>query len=575
MSSINALNPSTGRANAALWWIAAALLCVAAWNCALPFTSHSTQILPAVIVVFGIVIAWSSRSSGNEGNVRALPYVIVATVFWSILIWGLRTSSINGERYFFLADDMMISMRSARNFADGLGLVWNPGERLEVFTNLLWTLMMSATHLLPLPDRLASLPIMIISVVGGVICLPLAQRWAKALGANATTQRLLLLALIVNAVLTTNVVVAFEQTLIVTIVMAALLFLLEDIQTGAVRPWGYICLGLIPLFRMDAAILSVATGLWVIYEHPKRLKVIFALALGVTPSIVATVARHAYYGDWLPNTYYLKMVGWPDRLRTGLHYTKGFLYGYGWTFALIALALWRGGLRWNAAWRAVIIVSAAQLAYGAYIGGDVLGVHRVFAAVVVLSLAAGLTAGQTLFGNGYVSVVIAIAAAALLARSGYIMPGLDEVRRQDSNNIRLALKLDQEAPTALVADGYAGNLFYFAPRVRGIDFLGKTDARVAHMAVPHHGTVPGHNKFDFDYTIGERHPEYVIALYEGASPSEETLKKAEGNWNFDRYQWLNSAFREHCLPHPMPWDTWRTVFRCDWNNPAPVTETHS
>lgn len=565
MSSTTTLAPSSGRTAAGLWWAAATLLCFAAWNCSAPLAAHSVQLLVAAIAFFGIVTAWSSYSTDGE-KTRVLPYVLVLTVFWSLLIWGLRTAVVNGERYYFLADDMMISMRAARNFADGLGLDWNPGERLEVFTNLLWTLLMSATDLLRLPDRLASIPMMVISVIGGVACLPLAQRWAQALGANAATQRLLLMAMMVNAVLTTNVVVAFEQVYIVTILMAALLFFLQDIQTGALRPWGYLCLGIIPLFRMDAAILSVATGLWVIYEHPRRLKVIYCLVLGVVPSIIATVARHAYYGDWLPNTYYLKMVGWPDRIHTGLHYTKGFLYGYGWAFVLIALAMWRGGLRWNAAWRAVLIICFAQLAYGAYIGGDVLGVHRVFAAVVVLLLAAGFTASQTLFNNKHVTAVIAVVAATLLARSSYIIPGLAEVWRQDSNNIQLALKLNEEIPTALIAEGYAGNLFYFAPKVRGIDVLGKTDAHIAHMNVPHHGNTPGHNKFDFDYSIGVRHPDYVIALYEGASPDAETLAKVDGDWNFPRYQWFNTAFREHCLPHPMPWNTWRTVFRCDWSN---------
>lgn len=573
MSSNTALNPVADRAGAALWWTAAALLCLAAWNCTAPVGAHSAKLLVAAIAFFGVVNAWSSYTSSGD-KTRVLPYMLVLTVFWSLLIWALRTAVIDGQRYYFLADDMMISMRAARNFADGLGLVWNPGERIEVFTNLLWTLMMSLTDLLHLPDRLASLPIMIISVIGGVACLPLAQRWAQALGANAATQRLLLMAMMVNAVLTTNVVVAFEQTLIVTILMAAIVYLLEDIQTGALRPWGYLCLGVIPLFRMDAAILSVATGLWAIYEHPRRFKVILLLAMGVAPSVIATIARHAYYGDWLPNTYYLKMVGWPDRIHTGLHYTKGFLKGYGWAFVLIALAMWRGGMRWNAAWRAVLIICLAQLAYGAYIGGDVLGVHRVFAAVVVLLLAAGLTASQTLFNNKHVTAVIGVVAATLLARSTYIMPGLSEVWRQDSNNIRLALTLNQQAPTALLADGYAGNLFYFAPRVRGIDVLGKTDAHIAHMNVPHHGNTPGHNKFDFDYSIGERHPDYVVALYEGASPAEETLKKTDGDWIFDRYQWFNRAFREHCLPHPMPWNTWRTVFRCDWSESAAQPAAH-
>lgn len=36
---------------------------------------------------------------------------------------------IGSERYFFLTDDEMISMRYAKNFAAGHGLVWNIGEK--------------------------------------------------------------------------------------------------------------------------------------------------------------------------------------------------------------------------------------------------------------------------------------------------------------------------------------------------------------------------------------------------------------------------------------------------------------
>ena len=56
-----------------------------------------------------------------------------------------RTSfvAIDGERYFCLFDDSMISMRYAWNLAHGNGLAWNPGERVEGITNLLMTLLMA------------------------------------------------------------------------------------------------------------------------------------------------------------------------------------------------------------------------------------------------------------------------------------------------------------------------------------------------------------------------------------------------------------------------------------------------
>jgi hypothetical protein len=48
----------------------------------------------------------------------------------------------------------MISMRYAANLAAGAGLVWNPGERVEGYTNFLWTLLMAvAARARPEPRR--------------------------------------------------------------------------------------------------------------------------------------------------------------------------------------------------------------------------------------------------------------------------------------------------------------------------------------------------------------------------------------------------------------------------------------
>src|ERR1041384_4292802 len=71
-----------------------------------------------------------------------------------------------GRRYFSLFDDGMISMRFARNFAEGHGLVWNPGERpVEGYTNFLWTVYMGLAHLLPVSEAKISLVIMLTGAV--------------------------------------------------------------------------------------------------------------------------------------------------------------------------------------------------------------------------------------------------------------------------------------------------------------------------------------------------------------------------------------------------------------------------
>src|SRR5512144_3190412 len=100
-----------------------------------------------------------SDSAYSEARGRAI-FVVLLTAFLVYAgIFIYRTSFlIGGERHFSLFDDAMVSMRYARNFAHGYGLIWNPGgERVEGYTNLLWVLYMAAVHLLPLAPSKTSL----------------------------------------------------------------------------------------------------------------------------------------------------------------------------------------------------------------------------------------------------------------------------------------------------------------------------------------------------------------------------------------------------------------------------------
>ena len=57
----------------------------------------------------------------------------------ALLFTGLWLS----YRYFWI-DDAFITFRYARNLADGLGPVFNPGEAVEGYTTFLWMLVSSA-----------------------------------------------------------------------------------------------------------------------------------------------------------------------------------------------------------------------------------------------------------------------------------------------------------------------------------------------------------------------------------------------------------------------------------------------
>ena len=55
----------------------------------------------------------------------------------------------------FIQDDAFISFRYADNLVSGHGLVWNAGERIEGYTNFLWTLLM----VVPLALKLDPVPV--------------------------------------------------------------------------------------------------------------------------------------------------------------------------------------------------------------------------------------------------------------------------------------------------------------------------------------------------------------------------------------------------------------------------------
>src|ERR671920_1614834 len=86
-------------------------------------------------------------------------------VAWaSLFVYQSSLVGIDGRRYFALFDDAMISMRYAWNLSHGAGLVWNPGEYVEGYTNLLMTLLMSVPTLV-LDKADAVLAIQILGIV--------------------------------------------------------------------------------------------------------------------------------------------------------------------------------------------------------------------------------------------------------------------------------------------------------------------------------------------------------------------------------------------------------------------------
>ena len=85
----------------------------------------------------------------------------------ALLVWLSATA-------WFLCDDAFISFRYARNLLEGRGLVFNPGEYVEGYTNFLWVLELAALWgLLGVPPEQAAPWLSVACTVGTLAALGL------------------------------------------------------------------------------------------------------------------------------------------------------------------------------------------------------------------------------------------------------------------------------------------------------------------------------------------------------------------------------------------------------------------
>src|SRR5438093_8754 len=68
---------------------------------------------------------------------------------YSLLFWGFAALTLGVGIYHsstlrFVTDDAFISFRYAKNLVSGYGLVFNPGEKVEGYTNFLWTVLLGS-----------------------------------------------------------------------------------------------------------------------------------------------------------------------------------------------------------------------------------------------------------------------------------------------------------------------------------------------------------------------------------------------------------------------------------------------
>mgnify|MGYP006280645761 CR=1 FL=1 len=413
----------------------------------------------------------------------------------------------------WVEDDAYISLRYAQNLVAGEGLVFNPGERVEAYSNLGWVLLGAAAIGVGVDPVVA---LQVLGVLAGVACLLLAWRMARALGDGAEWSALLAPAwLAVAPWLARHAVSGLETVAYAAALLAAVHWTWIAERD---RPWlrgG--ALVLLVVLRPEGIALAAAC----LAARWWRTRSIDAVA-GAWAAIVIGLlaARWLYYGEFVPNTFHFKMTGGRDAWIAGVHHTlDAFRQGQGIVLAVGVAALFaRGAVRPALGFVAAIFVLQAAIVVRA--GGDwmhhyrfwtpLLPIAAAFAAAGAGEIARSLErAGRHAAAMPVVVTIFALAAINLakVERQTWraVMPFVQTDRYLSQGYARVGDWLARNTPadvTVAVAD--VGAVAYFSGR-HVIDTFGLTD--------PHIARTPGalHHKSDVEYVL-ERAPDLVVLI---------------------------------------------------------------
>jgi arabinofuranosyltransferase len=451
----------------------------------------------------------------------------------------------------FVIDDAYIFYRVARNLAGGFGPVFNPGERVEAFSSPLFTFLLApfaapgaGLEALPAIARAIGLAAALGSLIA-LATLPLPG------GVAATTLALLLCA--ASTSMTLWSLGGLETALYGLLLIAALAWTLRSPRRAPHQFALGLLLSALALTRPEGVLPAAALLAWRWVDRATRrewaghARVALAAAL---PLAGYLLFRHAYFGEWLPNTYYAKHIPLEMAVPRGLSYLADFFARNGgaafYAPALVAIAR----ARREPVVALAALVLAFYLPYVVAMGGDWMDAHRFVAPVIpllsllvaagwvtVLGLARGalVSRGLPAAARAVVPAGVALAAAVLAWAN---VPGTRRVLDTPYVNARpyyatmgrLVANIAQ--PAWSVATDDIGAIGWYG-RIAVLDLLGLANAELAHRR-----TVAR-------VLIAQRLPELVILHYDDTPAPRQ-------RWRSLRMVGFDSMYARPRGPVPLP-----------------------
>ncbi|GAB4359845.1 MAG: hypothetical protein Kow006_29260 [Gammaproteobacteria bacterium] len=451
-----------------------------------------------------------------SSSIRSLPWGGRLSILLSLLVLGV---AIVG--HYAITDDAYISFRYLDNWLDGEGLVFNPGERVEGYTNFLWIVLLAPLRLLGVPVEIAAT---VMSQAALVLLLWAVYDSARLLGDSAIAGWAALVLAAGSMPLARWSVSGLE-----TVAFAAFIALANRQLIRAARPDGpsSLLFGLATLTRPNGVLHAAGALSGYLLSGGGRIGARFrscflAGVVFVVLPLIHLGFRYLYYGELVPNTAHAKIgADLPSLLSYGFAYLGGFLQNGGFVLAVpFALGLLLG---WRQGWvvKALLIQVLLHVAYVVWVGGDFFAFYRFFVAIVPALAVLGGVGLHRLVESRFpagVRHLLPLVLLATLAQSGIAWMSSHETAFRGVVAVRaerefiaewLRREFDRDTLVAMNAVG----LVPYRTGFPTIDMLGLTDAHIARTRAHSDGMVgrqyAGHFRHDAGY-VCRREPDLVF-----------------------------------------------------------------
>jgi len=445
------------------------------------------------------------------------------------------TTQIGGRIFLHVADDHMITMRVAKNFADYGVPFFNHDEAVAANTSLFWPLILGATIMTFSITEAVALNILM-SVFLSAMTIAIATLWFKEWWLRLSA----IILLAGSATYLKFGASGWEHIPQAFFVTLGFYFIYKSSVDKLIIPtFAVFLISFSFIFRPDSAVIIAFTVLaWVLHnDNYKRWKIYpYSLLLLVLPISYLILMNH-YYDSFLPNTSKLKILDLQQSLEFGIMYVINPIKSGLAPLLLLILFFIKSKGHFS---RLVLFIGCMHFSYVVLIGGDVFSFGRFF--ILLLPTLVFVTlyeidklylSNKEFLKTSLLSVIVLVTIA---GNYEFILTDTLLANR-DSNEVEQIRVVRNVSERLEPSDGSIGmhylGISYHIPEFHVVDFLGKAEPNIASMQ-PKYGGI-GHNKWDYQYAF-ERYNIAVVPMQDRTvlEVSSPQFKLTQRNLSFSQ-----------------------------------------